>query len=117
MTTYHRNRYEQRLTRGHAQHGQAFNASDLEACHPSIRTAFVTGARVRVRTTYSNGEVYERTGTVSTTTGWRPAFILIHRSTDTGSSDVLGTADEVVAIKRGRTYTRNDESPSKAVRP
>jgi hypothetical protein len=63
-----------------------------------------TGTRVRVVTDYGNGETYERTGTVSRTTGWRPALLLIHRSNAHGSSDLLSERDRVVAVKRGREY-------------
>lgn len=97
MNTY---AYQQYLDRARHQHGDRFDGSDL---YPQFRP-FFQGPRVRVRTTYDNGETYERTGRVSVTTGWRPAFILIHRSSDHGSSDLLGERDRVVAVQRGRQY-------------
>lgn len=96
--------YSARLARGKQQHGDKFDPSELEVAHPTIREAFESGLRVRVRTTYSNGETFERTGKVSTTTGWRPAYILMHRSNASGSWDVLGPRDEVVAVWRGKRY-------------
>jgi len=45
-----------------------------------------------------------RFGTVGMTTGWRPAFLLMHRSSDIGSSDLLGPDDHVVAVQRNGRY-------------
>ncbi len=83
---------------GRREHGDRFDASDLErAAHfaPYLRT----GLRLKVR----KGD-FERTGTVGKTTGWRPAFLLMHRSSDRGSWDVLGPDDEIVATWNGRQY-------------
>lgn len=67
---------------------------------PQFAGYYESGERIRVR--FSYGE--ERTGTVGKTTGWRPAYLLIPRSDSTGSSDVLGAEDTVIAVKRGGKY-------------
>jgi hypothetical protein len=99
-------RFEQRVQRGLAQHGDKWDASELED-RPAFVAWFNDGRRIKVRWTSESGETYERTGRVSTTTGWKPAWILMHRSSDHGSSDVLGPRDEVVAYQNsnGRGYT------------
>lgn len=61
--------------------------------------------RIRVRTTYPSGDVFERTGTVGITTGQHPAFLLMHRSNSIGSWDVVDERDEITAVRwNGRTY-------------
>ena len=75
------------------------SVAEIAACDPEVIRAYRTGVRVKVR----NGD-WERTGTVSRTTGWSPALILIHRSNDTGSWDVLGPNDRIVAVRRGGRY-------------
>lgn len=89
------------IARGQAQYGEQFDASSLE---PRFAPYLRTNTRIKVRRVYDNGEIEERTGRVGVTTGWRPAFLLMHRSSDTGSSDVLGSSDEIVAVKVGRYY-------------
>lgn len=93
--------YTDYLTRAQRSHGEKFDSSSLA---PQFITWFNTGQRIKVRTTYSSGETYIRTGIVGVTTGWRPAFILMHRSNAFGSSDVLDARDEVIAVQRGRKY-------------
>ena len=92
--------YTDRLARGWREHGDAFDASDL---HPRFGQFYGTGARIRVRTVWGAGTpdefTDERTGTVGTTTGFRPSFLLMRRSSDHGSSDLLGERDEIVAVK------------------
>lgn len=89
---------QDRITRGERQYPGKFDASELTACDASILNAFETGARVEVTSTYADGETFVRRGRVSTTTGWRPAFILMHRRSDSGSWDVLGPNDRVTAF-------------------
>lgn len=82
------------------EHGEKWDPSDLT---PKFIPYFESGDRIRVR--YRHGDyVMTRTGTVSVTTGWRPAFLLIRRVSDHGSSDVLSEQDEIIAVKRGRHY-------------
>jgi hypothetical protein len=97
-------RFSDLVARGTARHGERFDPSELAE---EFRRYYETGERIRVVTTYGQGEsaeTYTRTGTVGVTTGWRPAFLLIHRSSDHGSSDLLSDRDRVVAVKRGREY-------------
>lgn len=94
---------EHASTSGKRRHGQQFDPADLLAA-AHVAEFCGTDVRVRVRTEYPGGEVYERTGRVSLTTGWRPAFLLMHRAGAVGSSDVLGPRDQIVAVQRGRVY-------------
>jgi hypothetical protein len=61
---------------------------------------YFRGPRIKVQC----GSEPPRFGTVGMTTGTRPAFLLMHRSNDMGSSDVLGPNDHVVAVKCGSRY-------------
>lgn len=90
-----------RHARGRQQEGERYDPSELDSVQPEIRHAYETGARVRVE-----GPMGTRTGTIGCTTGWRPAFLLMHRSSDIGSWDVLGPDDKVTAVKRGSTYVK-----------
>lgn len=62
---------------------------------------FNSGERIRVAS--PTGE-WTRTGTVGVTTGWRPAFLLMHRSSDSGSSDVLHSDTVVTHVQRHGKY-------------
>lgn len=93
--------YSEFETRKHREHGDKFDPAEL---HEKFRNYFHDG-RIKVSRYYpESGESYTRTGRVSATTGWKPAFLLMHRSNDHGSSDVLSEKDEVVAVQRGRKY-------------
>lgn len=83
------------VRRGIERHGEKFDSSALLAVDSTIRQLYGTFTRVKV----ANGE-YVRTGRIGITTGWRPAFLLMHRSSDHGSSDVLGPNDRVIAVQR-----------------
>ena len=97
--------YQESLVRGRKEWGEKFETSDLDECDSALATYF-QGPRVRVVTTYANGETETRTGRISRTTGWRPAFLLMHRSSDHGSSDILSPRDKVIAVQlNGRDYT------------
>jgi hypothetical protein len=93
--------YQALLVRGRAKYGEKFNASNLA---PQFKPYYRSGARIKVRTTFPSGQTWERTGIVGATTGWRPAFLLVHRSTNLGSSDVLSERDVVIAVQNGRNY-------------
>jgi hypothetical protein len=84
-----------------ARRGEGRDGSRLD---PEFIHWFNTRDRVRVRRTYPDGTVWERTGWVSATTGWRPMFLLMARSNSTGSSDLLDGRDRVVAVRRGGRY-------------
>jgi hypothetical protein len=62
---------------------------------------FNSGERVKVS---FKGEEQPRFGTIGVTTGWKPSFLLMRRSNQVGSSDLLGKFDKVVAVKKGRKY-------------
>lgn len=89
-------RFDQYVARKRAEHGDKFDDSSLVA---KFRPFYHSGQRIRV----ANGD-YVRTGTVGATSGWKPAFLLMHRSTDHGSSDVLGERDVITHVQRGRAY-------------
>lgn len=95
---------QDRYERGHRQYGEQWDPAEMDAC-PHLHHAYNTSERVEVVRQYPDGNPGEpRRGRVSTTTGWRPAFVLVHRSSDHGSADLLTTSDRIVAVQRGRTY-------------
>lgn len=61
-----------------------------------------TDVRITVSRTYDNGEVYQRTGYIGITTGWKPAFLLMSRVGSIGSSDLLDAKDTIVSIRPRR---------------
>lgn len=81
--------------------GPGFDPAALEAAD-QFAPYFRTGTRIKVTTTHPDGETYVRTGTVGVTSGWRPVFLLMHRSSDHGSSDVLRASDRITGIQTGR---------------
>lgn len=89
-------KYTDYITRKRAEYGERFDPSDLD---PRFIPYFNSGERVRVST-----RGLTLTGTVGVTTGWRPAFLLMRRRTDRGSSWVLGPNDQILAVKRGKRY-------------
>lgn len=89
--------FDQYLAQKRDEYGDAFDASDLA---PAFRAYFGTRIRVKVLTSY--GE--EITGTVSATTGHRPAFLLMRRRNSVGSSDLLSVRDRVIAVQYGHKY-------------
>lgn len=91
------------VNQGRVQHGERFDDSDLRAAK-HFAPYYRNGVRLKVRRDYGDGEYHERTGTVGKTTGWKPAFLLMHRSSDRGSSDVLGPEDEITHVHNGRQY-------------
>lgn len=80
--------------------GKDVDVEPLRRVDPALLDALVSGQRVRV--TNEHGEV--RTGRVGITTGWVPSLLLMHRSNQDGSSDVLGAGDRVLAIQSGNRY-------------
>lgn len=56
------------------------------------------GPRIEVRTTYDDGTVWIRRGTVSISQGWEPVFLLMSQANADGSSDVLKDTDEITAV-------------------
>lgn len=94
--------YERLLERKRSEHGDRF----VEPWGVEKFASFLhSGIRIRVRTTYPSGDVEERTGTVGITSGWRPAFLLMHRSSDHGSWDTIDERDEITAVRwNGHDY-------------
>ena len=91
MTTY-----QDFITRAQREHGDRFDPLSLA---PQFIPYLNSGQRIKVRT----GD-HVRTGTVGVTSGWVPVFLLMHRSSDSGSWDTLGPEDEIVAVQHGRKY-------------
>lgn len=70
------------------EYGSKWDPSDLE---PRFIPFFRTDQRIRVACMFNTSQPeHVRTGTVGVTTGWRPAFLLMHR--------------RIVAVQHGRTY-------------
>lgn len=94
---------ERRIARGKRDYGEKFDSSSLEACHALVARFYGTDTRVKVQ--HGEGkDAYVRTGRISTTTGWKPSFLLIYRSNQRGSSDVLRPDDKVIEYWDGKRY-------------
>ena len=99
-------KYDQYIERQRRTYGEKFSPGGLD---PRFVPYYNSGDRVRVRTVYkgTNGrpdEVHERTGTIGATSGWGPVFLLMRQRRSVGSSDTLGTRDQIIAVQRGRVY-------------
>lgn len=88
--------YDDFVRRGRRQYGDKFDTSELPQ---KFVRYYNSDERVRVE----RGD-HVRTGRVGVTTGWKPAFLLMHRSSDTGSWDILTEDDQVTHVQRGRQY-------------
>jgi hypothetical protein len=97
--------YDARLRRGQIEHGSKWNPASLDAAKQFAR--YYHGPRIKVQRDYGDGETWTRTGTVSSTTGWMPSFMLMYRSNSMGSSDLLGPEDKIIAVQHtpGGKYT------------
>lgn len=87
---------------GRRQYGAKFDSSDMDACKSLL--SFFRGPRVKIARTYDDGGEFVRTGTISRTTGWKPALLLMSRSNAHGSSDVLDARDRIVAVQVNGKY-------------
>lgn len=85
---------------GRNKHGDKFDPSDLIAAQ-QFAPYLHTDLRLKVSNVRWG---WERTGRVGITTGWKPAFLLMHRSSDRGSGDLLGPNDIIIATWNGRRY-------------
>jgi hypothetical protein len=94
MTSTDRDYYQQWLTRKQREHGSKWDPSDLA---PQFIQYFHSDVRIKV-----DGPMGVRTGTIGVTTGWRPVFLLMHRSSAHGSTDTLGRQDRIIEIVRVR---------------
>ena len=79
------------VNRGHVRHHGKFSEEGLA---PKWVPYYESGARVEVR--FSSGEV--KRGRVGATTGWKPSFMLMLRTSDHGSSWLLGEGDEALRV-------------------
>lgn len=93
--------YTEYVSRQQVRYPGKFSESDLPA---KFRPFLRSGQRIRVSRVYSPDETYTRTGTVGVTTGHKPAFLLMRRASDHGSSDVLSDKDTITHVQYGRTY-------------
>jgi hypothetical protein len=73
----------------------------IARCDQRLLDYLDTGIRVRVWNRQWN---WTRTGLVGRTGGRLPCLMLLKRSNSTGSSDLLGPDDVLVAVKRGQRY-------------
>lgn len=89
-------KYDDFIARKYHEFGDRFDQSDLD---PRFVPYFNSGQRIRIQ---SLGQIV--TGTVGATSGWKPAFLLMRRSSDHGSSWLLGPRDEILARQIGRKY-------------
>lgn len=99
-----RNDYAAMVERFGQQWGEKFDASALEEVSPIVRRFYGQETRVIVERTFSDGSTHRRAGRISVTPGWRPGFLLVHRSSDMGSWDVLSADDRVTAVQCGKRY-------------
>ena len=95
--------YTERLSRGVEEYGDKFDSSSMDECEDNLKRHY-HGGRVKVSRTYGSGEVETRFGRVSSTTGWKPALLLMSRASAIGSSDVLSAIDRVIAVQVGGKY-------------
>ena len=87
--------YTDMLARFQQRWGEAFDPSGLD-----MRFADFYGTRTRIGVRWSNDhDEPTKFGTVGVTTGWRPCFLLIRRSSDHGSSELLDTNMDIVMVK------------------
>jgi hypothetical protein len=95
--------YQQMVHRFRAQYGDRFVEPETTDAQ---RRFYRTDTRVEVTTTYDSGEKFVRRGTITTTTGWHPSLMLLHRRSDSGSWDLLDKDDVVTAWfdRRGKRY-------------
>lgn len=77
------------LARKRYEFGDRFDPSDLS---PKFIPYYESGQRIIVR--LPGGE--EERGYVHITTGWKPAFLLIHRRSDLGSATLLRDSYTIV---------------------
>lgn len=87
-------RFDDYLQRARARHGERF----IPPTDPRFIDAYNKGDkfRIKVRATYPSGHTHERWGFVGITTGWAPAFLLMARRGQHGSSDLLCKDDEII---------------------
>ena len=90
--------YADLVYRRQREYGERFSEADLDKRFISF---FESGERIRV---FDLDQ--EITGTVDVTTGWKPAFLLMRRSSDMGSGILLGPKTKILAVQRNGRYVR-----------
>lgn len=85
-------KFEEYLQKKKREYGEKFDPSSLA---PQFIPYFNNERRIIVQ--IKHGE--EISGKVGVSTGWRPVFLLLKKSTSTGSSDILGQEDLIVAVQ------------------
>ena len=90
--------------KGSRRCGGTLRIIDRSALASSFAGYHGTAQRIRVR--FASGA--ELTGTVGKTTGWRPAYLLMLRSSDRGSPHLLTIDDQIIAVQRGRRYVSTE---------
>ena len=80
--------YQDMLERRQHEHGAKFDPADLA---PQFIRFYESGQRIEVKTPWGDLE----RGYVGVTTGWKPAFLLVHRRSDSGSSTLLSHEYEI----------------------
>lgn len=90
-------RYDEMVARRRAEHGEKFDASDLA---PQFRRAYNAGDSWRVKVPHMSGEDGRtQWGYVGVTTGWKPAFLLMLRRGQHGSSYLLRADTPILASR------------------
>lgn len=84
--------YERFLRRLQRNHPAKWDTSDLAV---KFIHFYNSGERIKVRTRSGDIEF----GTVGVTTGWKPIWLLIHRSNHDGSSTTLTNEDTILAYQ------------------
>ena len=95
------NNFEMFLQRKKDQYGKDFNPDMLAN---KFIPYYCNGKRIKVKL---DGSGEELTGTIGVTTGWRPVFLLMRKSTSISSPWTLSEKDEIVAVKQGNKYIKN----------
>ncbi len=90
-------RFSQYVLKKLREHGNKFSMADLDM---RFVPYFESEYRIKVKPKYGD----EITGTVGVTGGWRPSFLLLRRSNAIGSSNLLGSGDEIIGEQYGRKY-------------
>jgi hypothetical protein len=90
--------YSEFVWRKKREYGDRFSAADLDQRFVPF---FESGARIRI----AEGSE-EVTGTIGATTGPKPAFLLMRRSSDMDSEIVLGPRTKILAVQRNGRYVR-----------
>lgn len=90
-------RYDQLLSRLSATYGSG--ALDLSDLDPRFVEHYNNGARLAVVYGAWDDTARIEYGTVGCTTGWKPAWLLMHNTRSLGSSVLLGPEYQIIKVK------------------